>query len=104
MYIDKSIIILESDGIIEGGDKIVGIYGYGVNLKINVIIKVGIGGIGVYFKGGNIIINGGILFVGENGVEGLNDVVGVYYVGVGGIIINNVVNVNIGNSVYGFVV
>ncbi|WP_338968355.1 autotransporter-associated N-terminal domain-containing protein [Fusobacterium nucleatum] len=104
MYTDKSTITLESDGTIEGGDKTVGIYGYGVNLKTNAITKVGTGGTGVYSKGGNITINGGTLSVGENGAEGSNDAVGVYYVGAGGTITNNAANVNIGNSAYGFVV
>ena len=105
MYTDKSTITLESDGTIEGGDKTVGIYGYGVNLKTNAITKVGTGGTGVYSKGGNITINGGTLSVGENGTTGSNDAVGVYYVGgAGGTITNNATNINIGNSSYGFVV
>ncbi|WP_425250169.1 autotransporter domain-containing protein [Fusobacterium animalis] len=104
MYTDKSTVTLESDGTIEGGDKTVGMYGYGINLKNNAITKVGTGGTGVYSKGGNVTINGGTLSVGENGSTGSNDAVGVYYVGAGGTVTNNAANVNIGNSAYGFVV
>ena len=104
MYTDKSTVTLESDGTIEGGDKTVGMYGYGINLKNNAITKVGTGGTGVYSKGGNVTINGGTLSVGENGSTGSNDAVGVYYVGAGGTITNNAANVKIGNSAYGFVV
>ncbi|WP_338982799.1 autotransporter-associated N-terminal domain-containing protein [Fusobacterium nucleatum] len=104
MYTDKSTITLESNGTIEGGDKTVGMYGYGINLKANAMTKVGSGGTGVYSKGGNVTINGGTLSVGENGAEGSNDAVGVYYVGSGGTITNNAANINIGNSAYGFVV
>ncbi|MCL4580212.1 membrane protein, partial [Fusobacterium nucleatum YWH7199] len=104
MYTDKSGITLESNGTIEGGDKTVGMYGYGINLQSNAITKVGAGGTGVYSKGGNVTVNGGTLSVGENGAEGSNDAVGVYYVGAGGTVTNNAANVNIGNSAYGFVV
>ncbi|WP_373082910.1 autotransporter-associated N-terminal domain-containing protein, partial [Fusobacterium animalis] len=104
MYTDKSGITLESNGTIEGGDKTVGMYGYGINLQSNAITKVGAGGTGVYSKGGNVTVNGGTLSVGENGAEGSNDAVGVYYVGAGGTVTNNATNVNIGNSAYGFVV
>jgi len=104
MYTDKSTITLENDGTIEGGDKAVGMYGYGINLKANAMTKVGSGGTGVYSKGGNVTINGGTLSVGENGTEGSNDAVGVYYAGAGGTITSNAANVNIGNSAYGFVV
>ena len=104
MYTDKSGITLESNGTIEGGDKTVGMYGYGINLQSNAITKVGAGGTGVYSKGGNVTVNGGTLLVGENGAEGSNDAVGVYYVGAGGTVTNNAANINIGNSAYGFVV
>ena len=104
MYTDKTAITLENNGTIEGGDKTVGIYGHNVNLGANSVTKIGSGGTGVYSKGGNVTISGGTLSIGENGVEGSNDAVGVYYVGAGGTIINNAANVNIGNSAYGFVV
>ncbi|WP_338998647.1 autotransporter-associated N-terminal domain-containing protein [Fusobacterium animalis] len=104
MYTDKSGITLESNGTIEGGDKTVGMYGYGINLQSNAITKVGAGGTGLYSKGGNVTVNGGTLSVGENGAEGSNDAVGVYYVGAGGTVTNNAANINIGNSAYGFVV
>ena len=104
MYTDKDTVTLESDGTIEGGDKTVGIYGYGVNLKNNAVTKVGTGGTGVYSKGGNVTINGGTLSIGENAGIGSDDAVGVYYVGAGGTITNNATNINIGNSSYGFVV
>ncbi|WP_336177690.1 autotransporter-associated N-terminal domain-containing protein [Fusobacterium polymorphum] len=104
MYTDKSTITLENNGTIEGGDKTVGIYGHNVNLGTNSVTKIGSGGTGVYSKGGNITISGGTLSIGENGAEGSNDAVGVYYVGAGGTITNNAANVNIGNSAYGFVV
>jgi len=104
MYTDKDTITLENNGTIEGGDKTVGIYGHNVNLGANSVTKIGSGGTGVYSKGGNVTINGGTLSIGENGVEGSNDAVGVYYVGAGGTIINNAANVNIGDSAYGFVV
>ena len=104
MYTDKSTITLENNGTIEGGDKTVGIYGHNVNLGTNSVTKIGSGGTGVYSKGGNITISGGTLSIGENGAEGSNDAVGVYYVGAGGTITNNAANINIGNSAYGFVV
>ena len=104
MYTDKNTITLESDGTIEGGDKTVGMYGYGANLKNNALTKVGTGGTAVYSKGGNVTINGGTLSIGENAGIGSDDAVGVYYVGAGGTITNNATNINIGNSSYGFVV
>ena len=104
IYTNKDAITLESNGTIEGGDKTVGIYGYNVNLGTTSTTKVGSGGTGVYSKGGNVTINGGTLSVGENGIAGSNDAVGVYYVGAGGTITNNAANINIGDSAYGFVV
>ena len=104
MYTDKDTITLENNGTIEGGDKTVGIYGHNVNLGASSVTKIGSGGTGVYSKGGNVTINGGTLSIGENGAEGSNDAVGVYYVGAGGTITNNAANINIGNSAYGFVV
>ena len=100
-----TLVTLENNGTIEGGDKTVGIYGHNVNLGASSLTKVGAGGTGVYSKGGNVIINGGILSVGENGTTGSNDAVGVYYVGgTGGTITSNATDVKIGNSAYGFVV
>ena len=104
MYTDKDTITLENNGTIEGGDKTVGIYGHNVNLGASSVTKIGSGGTGVYSKGGNVTISGGTLSIGENGAEGSNDAVGVYYVGAGGTITNNATNINIGNSAYGFVV
>ena len=104
MYTDKDTITLENNGTIEGGDKTVGIYGHNVNLGASSVTKIGSGGTGVYSKGGNVTISGGTLSIGENGAEGSNDAVGVYYVGAGGTITNNAANINIGNSAYGFVV
>ena len=104
MYTEKSTVTLENNGTIEGGDKTVGIYGHNVNLGASSLTKVGAGGTGVYSKGGNVIINGGTLSVGENGTTGSNDAVGVYYVGAGGTITSNATDVKIGNSAYGFVV
>ena len=104
IYTDKDAITLENNGTIEGGDKTVGIYGYNVNLGTTSTTKVGSGGTGVYSKGGNVTINGGTLSVGENGIAGSNDAVGVYYVGAGGTITNNAADVKIGDSAYGFVV
>jgi len=77
-----TLVTLENNGTIEGGDKTVGIYGHNVNLGASSLTKVGAGGTGVYSKGGNVIINGGTLSVGENGTTGSNDAVGVYYVGI----------------------
>ena len=99
-----TLVTLENNGTIEGGDKTVGIYGHNVNLGASSLTKVGAGGTGVYSKGGNVIINGGTLSVGENGTTGSNDAVGVYYVGAGGTITSNATDVKIGNSAYGFVV
>ena len=100
-----TLVTLENNGTIEGGDKTVGIYGHNVNLGASSLTKVGAGGTGVYSKGGNVIINGGTLSVGENGTTGSNDAVGVYYVGgTGGAITSNAADVKIGNSAYGFVV
>ena len=100
-----TLVTLENNGTIEGGDKTVGIYGHNVNLGASSLTKVGAGGTGVYSKGGNVIINGGTLSVGENGTTGSNDAVGVYYVGgTGGTITSNATDVKIGNSAYGFVV
>ena len=100
-----TLVTLENNGTIEGGDKTVGIYGHNVNLGASSLTKVGAGGTGVYSKGGNVIINGGTLSVGENGTTGSNDAVGVYYVGgTGGTITSNAADVKIGNSAYGFVV
>ena len=100
-----TLVTLENNGTIEGGDKTVGIYGHNVNLGASSLTKVGAGGTGVYSKGGNVIINGGTLSVGENGTTGSNDAVGVYYVGgTGGAITSNATDVKIGNSAYGFVV
>ena len=99
-----TLVTLENNGTIEGGDKTVGIYGHNVNLGASSLTKVGAGGTGVYSKGGNVIINGGTLSVGENGTTGSNDAVGVYYVGGGGTITSNATDVKIGNSAYGFVV
>ncbi|EKA92270.1 hypothetical protein, partial [Fusobacterium periodonticum] len=76
-----TLVTLENNGTIEGGDKTVGIYGHNVNLGASSLTKVGAGGTGVYSKGGSVIINGGTLSVGENGTTGSNDAVGVYYVG-----------------------
>ena len=105
MYTEQSTVTLENNGTIEGGDKTVGIYGHNVNLGASSLTKVGAGGTGVYSKGGNVIINGGTLSVGENGTTGSNDAVGVYYVGgTGGTITSNAADVKIGNSAYGFVV
>jgi len=105
MYTEKSTVTLENNGTIEGGDKTVGIYGHNVNLGASSLTKVGAGGTGVYSKGGNVIINGGTLSVGENGTTGSNDAVGIYYVGgTGGAITSNAADVKIGNSAYGFVV
>ena len=100
-----TLVTLENNGTIEGGDKTVGIYGHNVNLGASSLTKVGAGGTGVYSKGGNVIINGGTLSIGENGTTGSNDAVGVYYVGeTGGTITSNATDVKIGNSGYGFVV
>ena len=100
-----TLVTLENNGTIEGGDKTVGIYGHNVNLGASSLTKVGAGGTGVYSKGGNVIINGGTLSVGENGTTGSNDAVGIYYVGgTGGAITSNAADVKIGNSAYGFVV
>ena len=100
-----TLVTLENNGTIEGGDKTVGIYGHNVNLGASSLTKVGAGGTGVYSKGGSVIINGGTLSVGENGTTGSNDAVGVYYVGgTGGAITSNATDVKIGNSAYGFVV
>jgi len=97
-----TLVTLENNGTIEGGDKTVGIYGHNVNLGASSLTKVGAGGTGVYSKGGNVIINGGTLSVGENGTTGSNDAVGVYYVGgTGGAITSNAADVKIGNSAYG---
>ena len=105
MYTEQSTVTLENNGTIEGGDKTVGIYGHNVNLGASSLTKVGAGGTGVYSKGGNVIINGGTLSVGENGTTGSNDAVGIYYVGgTGGAITSNAADVKIGNSAYGFVV
>ena len=105
MYTEQSTVTFENNGTIEGGDKTVGIYGHNVNLGASSLTKVGAGGTGVYSKGGNVIINGGTLSVGENGTTGSNDAVGVYYVGgTGGAITSNAADVKIGNSAYGFVV
>ena len=100
-----TLVTLENNGTIEGGDKTVGIYGHNVNLGASSLTKVGAGGTGVYSKGGNVIINGGTLSIGENGTTGSNDAVGVYYVGeTGGTITSNATDIKIGNSGYGFVV
>jgi len=97
MYTDKSQITFNNDGTIEGGNKTVGIYGYGVNLGNTSTVKAGEGATGVYSKGGNVNI-GGTLTVGTN------DAVGVYYVGSDGAITNNANTVNIGDKSYGFVI
>jgi len=90
-----TLVTLENNGTIEGGDKTVGIYGHNVNLGASSLTKVGAGGTGVYSKGGNVIINGGTLSVGENGTTGSNDAVGIYYVGgTGGAITSNAADAN----------
>ncbi|EEY33946.1 autotransporter-associated N-terminal domain-containing protein [Pseudoleptotrichia goodfellowii] len=103
MYTDKSSITLNNNGTITGGNKTVGIYGYNVNLGSTSVAKTGTGGTIVYSKGGNVVANGK-LSVGEDGAEGANDAVGVYYVGQGGTVTSNASEINIGNSAYGFVI
>ena len=97
MYTDKSQITLVNNGTITGGDRTVGLYGYGATLGATSNTTVGNGGTAVYSQGGNVTINGGTLTVGTE------EAVGVYYLGSGGTITNNASTINIGDTSFGFV-
>ncbi|WP_338951652.1 autotransporter-associated N-terminal domain-containing protein [Fusobacterium nucleatum] len=96
MFTDKSQITLKNNGKIIGGNKTVGLYGYGADTGASSDINVGEGATGIYSKGGNVTLNGKM-------TVGKNDAVGVYTVGSGQTITNNATNINIGDGSYGFV-
>ena len=98
MFTDKSSIILENKGTVDGGDKTVGIYGYNINVGPTSVTKTGAGGTAIYSRGGNININGGMVTAGADGAAG------VYYTGDGGTITNNAAVMNIGDNSFGFVI
>ena len=90
---------------IKAGNKSIGIYGTTAlaSLESNSSLTVGDGAIGIYAKGGNVNLNGNSkLTIGKT--LGTNqEAVGVYYVGNGGTVNNNLTSFTIGKGSIGIV-
>ena len=86
---------ITNNGTISTGDNTIGIYGYGANNTG--AISVGNSGTGVYTQGGNVNLSSGTMNVGST------EAVGVYSVGSGQTITNNLSTLNIGDTSFGFV-
>jgi len=109
---DQSVAIHLKDGgtvrnfnTIKAGNKSIGIYGTTAlaSLESNSSLTVGDGAIGIYAKGGNVNLNGNSkLTIGKT--LGTNqEAVGVYYVGNGGTVNNNLTSFTIGKGSIGIV-
>ena len=86
---------ITNNGTILTGDNTIGIYAYGVNNTG--IISVGNAGTGIYTQGGNVNLSSGTINIG------LAEAVGVYSIGSGQTITNNLSALNIGDTSFGFV-
>lgn len=91
--------------LVKVGNNLIGIYGSIILVIIenDVKVEVGDGGIGIYVKNGNVNLELGFkMIIGK--ILGINkEVVGVYYVGNGGIVNNNLLFFNIGKGFIGIV-
>ena len=109
---DQSVAIHLKDGgtvrnfnAIKAGNKSIGIYGTTVlaSLEANSSVQVGDGAIGIYAKDGNVNLNANSkMSIGKT--AGTNqEAVGVYYVGNGGTVNNNLTSLTIGKGSIGLV-
>jgi len=109
---DQSVAIHLKDGgtvrnfnTIKAGNKSIGIYGTTAlaSLEANSSLTVGDGAIGIYAKGGNVNLNANSKITIGKTLGTNQEAVGVYYVGNGGTVNNNLTSFTIGKGSIGIV-
>ena len=109
---DQSVAIHLKDGgtvrnfnAIKAGNKSIGIYGTTAlaSLEANSSLTVGDGAIGIYAKGGNVNLNANSKITIGKTLGTNQEAVGVYYVGNGGTVNNNLTSFTIGKGSIGIV-
>ncbi|WP_336018660.1 autotransporter-associated N-terminal domain-containing protein, partial [Fusobacterium polymorphum] len=109
---DQSVAIHLKDGgtvrnfnAIKAGNKSIGIYGTTAlaSLESNSSLTVGDGAIGIYAKGGNVNLNANSKMTIGKTLGTNQEAVGVYYVGNGGTVNNNLTSFTIGKGSIGIV-